>query len=193
MSLLIGFGNKARHGKDSAVNAIKDHINGSSVKLAQYYGYGPREVVVARQFRFAEALYEEARTLHGMTEKDAPLLQRIGAARRAENVNYWVDKVFFGVDDFFKKNPNGVALISDVRYQNEVATLRDRGGYTINVTRLNADGSVYIAPDRPADHPSEVDLDGYNWDFFIRTRSGEEALAAEQAITLYEYIRGLRG
>lgn len=190
MSLLIAFGNKARHGKDSAAEAILAHVKSREVNLGKFYKDPP--VVEARQFRFAEALYEECHQLHGMTEKDAPLLQKVGSDRRKENENYWVDQVFKMADPFLK-NSNNVAIITDVRYKNEAAEIKKRGGYLINVTRLNADGTLFVAPDRPADHPSEVDLDGYNWDFYIRTHSGEAALAADQAITLYEYLRGLRG
>lgn len=190
MSLLIGFGNKARHGKDSAAEAILEHVNGSNRKLAQYYGAD--KAVVARQFRFAEALYEECRQLHGMTEKDAPLLQKVGSDRRRENENYWVDQVFKTADPFLKDS-NNVVLITDVRYQNEAREIKKRGGYLINVTRLNPDGTVFIAPDRPANHPSEIDLDEYNWDYYIRTKSGEQTLSAEYAITLFEYLRSLHG
>ena len=189
MSLLIGFGNKARHGKDSAATAILEHIERRNLSIAKHYDRG--YALPAQQFRFAEALYREARELHDMTEKDAPLLQRIGAERRAENVNYWVDQVFAGIDKFFAAQPHGVAIITDVRYLNEAARIKEAGGYLINIARHNANGSLFVAPDRPADHPSEVELDGYNWDYYIRTRSGEQALAAELAITHFEYLRGL--
>jgi len=56
---------------------------------------------------------------------------------------------------------------------------------------LNPDGTIYIADDRPANHPSEIELDGYAWDFYIKAYSGEAALVADQAITIVEYLRGL--
>jgi hypothetical protein len=189
MSLLLGFGHKARHGKDSACHAIIDHIYWQNQMAEKHLSL--HDVVHVKQFRFAEALYEECRQLHGMTEKDAPLLQKVGAARRAENVNYWVDKVFSEVDAFFQTHPFGVAIITDVRYQNEVAEVKKRGGYTFNITRLNGDGAPFVAPDRDPRHASEIDLNGYNWDFYIKTKTGEEALAGEMAVTIFEYIRGL--
>jgi len=188
MSLLIGIGHRARHGKDSACHAIMNHIERQNRAERHYVD---AQIVHVKQFRFAEALYEECRRLHGMTDKDAPLLQKVGAARRVENVNYWVDKVFEQVDDFFKTHPFGVAIITDVRYQNEVAEVKKRGGYTIDLTRLNSDGTPYVAPDRDPKHQSEIDLDGYNWNFYIRTKTGEDALAGDIAITIFEYIRGL--
>src|ERR1700693_2417216 len=92
---------------------------------------------------------------------------------------------------FFKKFPKGVAIKTDVRYKNGAATIKSKSGYLINVTRLNEDGTPFVAPDRPADHPSEVELDEYNWNYYIRTKDGEQALAAEYAVTLYEFLRGL--
>lgn len=189
MSLLIGFGNKARHGKDSAATAILEHIAARNLSIARHYDKG--YALPAAQFRFAEALYKEARELHGMTEKDAPLLQQIGSQRRSENENYWVNKVSVGTNAFFAAAPHGVVIITDVRYKNEAAWIKANGGFLINVSRYEADGSLFVAPDRPANHPSEVELDGYNWDYYIRTRSGEQALAAELAITHFEYLRGL--
>jgi len=137
-------------------------------------------------FKFAAALYQECREKYGMTEKDAPLLQRIGSERRAENPNYWVDKVFESVPTNL-----GVAVITDLRYQNEAWAIKERGGFTVRIVRLNADGTPYIAGDRPADHPSETDLDGYNFDFRIVAKSGETAWVEQQAITLVEYLLGL--
>ena len=57
--------------------------------------------------------------------------------------------------------------------------------------RLNQDGTQYYSSDRAPDHQSEVALDNYNWDYFIKAKSGQVALVGEQAITLAEYLRGL--
>ena len=122
-----------------------------------------------------------------MTEKDAPLLQRIGSERRAENENYWGDKVFAQID---KVNP-AVAVITDLRYQNEAVAVKARGGYTIQVSRLNPDGAPYVADDRPANHPSEIDLDNHLFDFYIKAYTGEVALIEQLAITIAEFTRSI--
>lgn len=171
MRLLFGIGNRARHGKDSAALAIETYFN------AQH----PRFPLV-QCFKFAEALYDECRQKHGMTEKDAPLLQRIGYERRAENVNHWVDHVAIKMKDF-----KGIGIITDVRYLNEAAWIRSQGGILVNVSRLNDDGSPFVAPDRDPNHPSEKELDNYPWNAYIKTYTGQEALAAEQAITIANY------
>jgi hypothetical protein len=184
MTLVLGVGNKARHGKDTVAEALVDHYTHQQNAFLKHLG-STLNVPTVKQFRFAEALYDECRKLHGMKEKDAPLLQKVGAARRAENPNYWIDKVFSQMGNV------DIAVISDVRYLNEAAAVKKIGGYLLNVTRLNPDGTIYIADDRPANHPSEIELDGYAWDFYIKAYSGEAALVADQAITIVEYLRGL--
>lgn len=169
MTLIVGIGHKARNGKDTAAEALLKYYDKTSFTCSQ--------------FRFAEALYEECRTIHGMTEKDAPLLQKVGAARRAENPNYWIDKVF---DQIAQKPALDVALITDVRYQNEAKHIRDRGGRLINVVRLTANGSRYIADDRPANHPSEIELDDYVWDYDIFSHS--VSFTQRRAIEIVEFL-----
>ena len=183
--LLIGFGNKARHGKDTACEAIADHYNALRERSFKH-GLISKEPRV-QQFRFAEALYDEARTLYGMIGKDAPLLQRIGSERRAQDEYYWVKQVFNQIE---RSQPD-IALISDVRYLNEANFIKGVGGYLVNVARLNADGTPFVADDRPANHPSEVELDEYNWDYRIIAHTGEAAVVGEVAVTIVEYLRGL--
>lgn len=147
---VIGIGHKARHGKDS----IAEH-------LAKNYG--------AMRFSFSDALYDVARVVFGMREKDAPLLQVLGTdvfRRRDEDV--WVRTLYHKMKD---KRP-ALAVISDVRFPNEADMVHDLGGTLIKVSRFNEDGSPFVAPDRPADHPSETGLDNYTaWDFSLRSEA----------------------
>lgn len=172
MRLLIGFGNRARQGKDTAAEAVKHWMTHTGADFPE-----------VRIMKFASALYDTARKEYGMTEKDAPLLQRIGQERREQNPRYWIDRLFFD-----NKNFHGISLISDVRYLNEAHEIRSRGGYLINVRRLNEDGTPFITDDRPADHPSETELDGFNWDGYITTKTGQEALTAELAVTMVNFF-----
>ncbi|MGH7745909.1 MAG: hypothetical protein ACREQ5_14180 [Candidatus Dormibacteria bacterium] len=184
MRLLIGFGNKARHGKDAAAAAIKDHYDRCRDQFKKHDLTVP--VPEVKIFRFAEAIYEVCRKEFGMTTKDAPLLQRVGLERRSICVNYWVEKVEQQLDKF-----NGIALIADVRFKNEAEMVKRIGGFLVNVQRLNADGTPFITDDRPAEHPSEIELDDFNWDYRLVAKTGESDLAGEQAITLTEYLLGL--
>ena len=184
--LLIGVGNRARQGKDVFCEAIISHYN-SLRAIAEQHGV-ISHAPYAQQFRFAKALYQECRQLYGMKEKDAPLLQRVGQERRAQDELYWVNKVFQQIDSY---KPD-IALISDVRYENEARHIQQHGGFLVGVFRMNQDGTRYIADDRPADHPSETELDNWNWDYRLVARTGDAVLLGEQAITLVEYLRGFQ-
>ncbi len=120
--------------------------------------------------------------------KHPKLLQFWGTEfRRAQDPDYWVKKTFANIP----KNAD-IVMITDVRFPNEADAVKQQGGYTVNVQRLRDDGQLYYSSDRPADHISEIALDGYNWDFYIKTKEGHAALTAEMAITLAEYLRGLQ-
>jgi hypothetical protein len=170
MRLLIGFGSKCRQGKDLAAQAIQSYFDGAEID---------EQVQI---FKFADALYDLCRKNYDMKEKDPRLLQKVGIEKRQKNPDFWVDRMFSQADNF-----DGIALVTDVRFKNEAAAIKKRGGFLVNVSTLNDDGSPYISDDRPADHESETDLDGYRWDAFIKTYRNDEALAAELAITLANY------
>lgn len=121
--------------------------------------------------------------------KHPKLLQWWGTEYRRKNFgeSYWADKLFASIP-----SNTDIAVISDVRFLNEVDGIKQRGGYTVNVQRLREDGTQYYATDRPSDHPSETELDNYNWDYRIQSKEGDAGWTAEQAITLAEYLRGLK-
>ena len=185
--LVVGFGSRARQGKDTAGEAVVDYFNKRNERVAKHYDHGIKPIR-AKLYKFADALYRECRELHGMTEKDAPLLQKVGMARRSEDENYWVEQVKKQID----ADKPDIAVITDVRFPNEAKFIHDRCGTLINVTRLHVDGSPFVAGDRPADHPSETALDGYPWDYFIKAHTGEAALVEQLAICIVEFERARR-
>lgn len=179
--IILGFGARAQNGKDTAGEAIKHWYDVQNQLLRQHGLQGGTKVHIAK---FAGALYDECRTLHGMKEKDPILLQNVGMARRDEDQDYWVKRAF----DSIPKGTN-LVIFTDCRFKNEAARIKAEGGHTIEVVRLNEDGTRYFATDRPKDHPSEVDLDDYNWDY--RIVSKQAALTGELAVTIAEFIRSL--
>jgi hypothetical protein len=215
MTLYIGFGNKARQGKDSCATAIRDYYESQNEARLAHLNTWTGSIRVGI-FKYATALYREVNEFLKTVGLDwdstsleipswvqpepnaevselAPygkhptLLQWWGTDyRRAQDTDYWVKKLFQSIPVI-----TDIALISDVRFPNEAEGIKQRGGYNVNVQRLNADGSVYVSEDRPADHPSETALDNWNWDFKLIGSHGHAALLGEQAITLCEYLRGL--
>jgi len=192
--LLLAFGNKARNGKDTAAAAIQDYFDQKLANHIMYYGEVPSKIAalppIVKIFRFADGVYEEARTKYGMTEKNSVLLQQIGHGRRQSDPEYWIRQCFEKIESE-KDSGRLIAIIADMRYRNEAEFVKRRGGFLVNVTRINPDGKPYIAQDRSADHPSEIELDDCNWDY--RIVSKEAALTGEYAVTLVEYLRGIGG
>lgn len=220
--LILGFGNKARNGKDTAAESIRDYF-------ANDYDNGLYAPPVKTGiFKFATALYKEVEDLIGQYGQEAvfsgkfpldipgerkvieipswvtpgdptpapmakygkhpKLLQWWGTEYRRTyfGTNYWVDRLFASIPANLD-----IAMISDTRFPNEADGVKQRGGFAVNVQRLREDGTQYYSSDRPVDHPSEIALDNYNWDFYLKIPHGHAALTGELAIALAAYLRGL--
>ena len=151
---VVGVGYKARQGKDTIANYLAKQFN-------------------AQKFSFSDALYDVARVVFGMEEKDGPLLQVLGTeVFRRRDPDVWVKTVYRKIQD---KAP-AIAVIPDVRFPNEAQMVKDMGGKLIQIQRYLADGERYVASDRPATHPSEVSMDGYkDWDAIIQSKDGDFA------------------
>lgn len=160
--MLVGVNGVAQSGKDS----IAEH-------LIQWHGF--------KRVGFADALREFMYALNPIVEgpglygdwryqdvfdslgyegaKKVPevreLLQRLGtdAGRRVLGEDIWVDTAV-------KRLLPGVSYVfTDVRFPNEAAAVRDRGG---QVWRVNRPGYGPVNG-----HPSETALDGYRFDAVI--------------------------
>lgn len=233
MTLIIGLGNRARHGKDSFAKSVEDHF------ATQYYaavkhglaGYKP---VIVQQVAFADALYREvnewlkvttengrvpyaaegsyvvpptdtstyiqipewvkptpnaevsARAPYG---KHAKLLQWWGTEyRRSQDSDYWIKQWKAAL------NPKAnIVLTTDMRFLNEAAAIKSVGGVTVQVNRKNQDGTRFIDGSRDPNHVSEVELDGYNYDYEITVKTGDLALLDQWAIALVYNLRALKG
>ena len=185
--LLIGFGHRARQGKNTAADAILDVC--------------PLETDV-HQYAFADALRSEVRTacakfgtqydlikewqlngimpdwVHFEEPKPRSLLQWWGTDyRRTQDPLYWVKKLRATLS----QHNVDVALITDVRFPNEGDFIHELGGHVVKCTRIGAtDVDVH-------EHASESEMDGYTgWDFFI-----EAATVAEnhkQALDIFAKV-----
>jgi hypothetical protein len=149
---VIGVGHKARQGKDTLANWFLDNVKGT------------------RRYSFADDLKAFARVL-GMREKNAPLLQALGSeVFRSLNSDIWIECLYARL---LEERPR-VAIIPDCRFPNEAALVQVLNGIMVKVSRLNPDGTPFIAADRPATHPSECALDTYaGWDCTVTVPSGK--------------------
>lgn len=214
-TVVIGFGHKARRGKDTAVSAIIE-------KYGQQFDI--------RRYAFADALKTEvneaAKSANGMLglftllpaiakqqtgkplpewvtyDKDAPmddplcplgkqraLLQWWGTEfRRDRDPYYWVKKLRSRIE---AEQPQ-FALISDLRFMNEAIFIASMYGVSVRVERTGYSSIVTEA------HQSEHELDNFNYDCVIEAGDGdleevkkcanyvfEEVLARVQGTTVF--------
>jgi hypothetical protein len=149
---LIGFGHKARHGKDYAAKIIHEAFP-----------------AVTQRFAIADGIRMLCRTQYGMTEKDAPLLQRIGTEWRDKDPGVWIRALHYQIAEV----KPAFALITDIRMRSEADWITQMGGVLVKVTRFNDDGTPYVDPSRDPQHITETDLDGYVFGNTLTNRGDE--------------------
>jgi hypothetical protein len=184
--LIILFGHKARHGKDTVVKTIIDAY---------------KDKYDVRRYAFADELKNEVEGLDKLamcarygvaydfnppmddplcpTGKQSSLLQAHGAHMRTINPYHWVNKL----GNKIEKDKPQIALISDMRYKNERLWGLANDGYTVNVTRQG-----YVDLSRDPNHESEVDLDGMPYDFYISVPEGNLEELRADALDVFEQI-----
>ena len=185
----MGFGHKARQGKDVAcqtiVEAFKDRYD------IRHYSFGnelKKEVNGLDQFEWCLKLGVQydinppmndplCQTRHG---KQGPLLQKYGTEyRRAQDNFYWVKKLRAMLE---AEQPQ-IALISDVRFPNEMMFCKAFGGFTVKVSRYG-----YTDLSRDPNHISETALDNAKFDYEIQVLDGELDQLKKDAVTVMGLI-----
>lgn len=207
-TVIIGFGYKARHGKDESVKAIIAE-RGGQYDVRQYaFGTILKEEVNAA----AEAaggmleLFKQGGVQEGdvftpfaewvIYDADAPmddplcplgkhrtLLQWWGTElRRQQDTNYWVKKLAAVIE---AERPR-IALISDMRFPNEVSWIKsDRNsGFVCRVDRIGYKSAMY-------NHPSETALDFMSeedWHYIIQVGDGNVEELKRDAVVVFDLI-----
>lgn len=127
---VVGITGAARHGKDELAKALLRRIAG------------------AERFAFSDAVAVEARANGWMTTRDAAVLQRVGTRyREVFDEDVWVKCLHGAIED---RRP-AVAIVTGLRYPNELAWLRAVNGTLIGIIRDYAPPLV----DRDPSHPVE--------------------------------------
>jgi hypothetical protein len=161
---VIGFGSKARQGKDVAAAALAKEVTG------------------ARIYAFSDAISTYCRVAHGMKTRDPVLLQRVGLDARRSNPSTWIDALYWRIHEDSPK----LALITGVRFPDEVQMIRDMGGKVWRIDRFARDGHRFVASDRAPDHPTETALDNVSLDTIIRNDGSLEDFRRRVVATYLE-------
>ena len=113
---VLGITGAARHGKDELARAI----------VRVYPG--------AERFAFSDAVAAVARSRYGMLTRNAAQLQEVGTLYRQHQDDIWLRCLYGAIAD---KRPI-LAVVTGVRYQNEIGLISAMGGKVVGVRRLNA-------------------------------------------------------
>ncbi len=171
--ILIGLGAKARQGKTYVSNYMKEtypeiECYAFADELKRYCKEHHNELVpqwqLAHQVKHLPLAKEDP--IYGYTA----ILQWYGTEIvRKRNPNQWVDIVA----EKIRKDKTEIAIVTDVRFPNEAAYIKNHDGYLVEVIRHNEDGTRYYDPNRDKNHASETALDDYlGWDYSILCKSG---------------------
>lgn len=156
-ALIVGFGHRARQGKDLAIRTLQEQLPGGRVV----------------RLGFGDALKAYCRAHHGMTRKDGWLLQAVGEQRRQENPGIWVAALYWTLQELdADAQAPFIACVPDVRHYNECDFVLGIGGRLCKMVRTMT-GRAYIADDRDPNHISETALDDYPWPNIITAETGD--------------------
>ena len=82
-----------------------------------------------------------------------------GSTNRFVRSDYWTDKAFQDIEQKLKASP--LVVVSDLRYKSEIAQFKERF----------EDKAVFVRVNRhlesPSNDPSEIDLNGHPFDYYI--------------------------
>lgn len=146
---VICISGKARHGKDTLANMMKDHLEqkGQRVLIAHFGDLV--KYICEKYFNWDGQKDERGRTL----------LQYVGTdVVRTQRPDYWTGFVM-GVLQLFP-NEWDYVLIPDCRFPNEVECFRNNGFDSVNI-RINRPDFVSNLTPEQLNHPSETAMDDY--------------------------------
>lgn len=213
MGTLIGLGYKARQGKNFVANYMVEHatrevgvqmscVDGKIVctklpdKNIKLYAFADELKLYCAEHH--DELLEQWQLIN-QTQRNPPwkndpiygcttILQWYGTdVARKQDPDTWVKALDARLS---RENPE-IAIVTDVRFPNEAAYIKQNAGYLVEVRRYNTDGSQFLDKDRDPNHPSEVALDDYEgWDFIITCKDGDLKGLKSMSIGVYNLVTG---
>ena len=162
MSQIVVISGKSGHGKDTFAALMKQNLPNKNILI----------------IHFADPVKWMCREFFNwngdkITPQGRGLLQYVGTdLMRAYDENYWCRMIAEFLAAVEQRNLFDWIFIPDARFPNEVETIQEycSNVTTVRVKRLNKDGSLYKNPnltEQQHNHPSEVSLDNYNFDYII--------------------------
>ena len=167
---------KAQHGKDTFASAFKKEAENKSGYKTLIIKYGDILKYVCKEYF----------NWNGETDEvGRQILQQVGTNLcRNNNPDVWVNCVIEIVKGL--QTEYDFVCIPDVRFPNEITAWEntDFFTFTVRLTRVNEDGTPFDngLTEEQKQHPSEVALDDYRFNYEIYNQNINDINAAAQAI-----------
>jgi len=178
--MIIGLGYKARSGKDTIANYLKEVHGFKRIAFADALKEACRAI-----FDFNdEQLYGNQKEVEDPYWKLTPryVLQFVGTEcmREVFHKDIWVKAV---EKKILSSNDNWV--ITDMRFPNEAEAVQRWGGFLVRVDRPNAGATGGIVS-----HPSEISMDNFDeWDYTLRNDVQVHAALYAKVEEMFEYLK----
>jgi len=169
MNMLIAISGKQRAGKDTVANYLVDNYGFRRISFAQpiktlavsYFGLDPKDVYVNKP------------------DYVRKVLQDIGKIGRYINEDFWVEQALRSY------NPKDNIVISDLRFQNEARYLKSLDGILVRIESDYHD-RLTRGPLTNEEDISEIDLDDYQFDYYLYNNSSLGELYMQVDILMEE-------
>lgn len=162
---LIGIAGPARSGKDTLGKILQ------LVHNAKLYGFAdPLKAAASKMFGIDPAIFsgdnpnrEEIDPRWGYSPRH--LLQLLGTegGRYTFREDMWIINAQQALDKYRVENPDGLFVVTDVRFDNEASWIRSLGGCIVHMQRLNSGIQ--------SDHSSEAGVCS-TWEDFVMPNDG---------------------
>lgn len=177
MIKIITISGKAEAGKDLTATILKEKLELKN-----------KRVLITRYADLVKYFAKQYFNWDGnKDEKGRTLLQWLGTDNvRKKEPNYWVDFIKGFVKLF--QNEFDYVLIPDCRFPNEI-NLWKQDGWNItalHIERLNYENHLTLEQRL---HPSEIALDNFNFDYYIKSKNNIEDLK-EKINDFLTYLNG---
>lgn len=181
--ILIGFSGRARHGKTECMLAVKEYAERAHHTVG-IYDVGSMILKACHiSGRLPATLKRE-----DMKKEDIQVLIDVGKELKNQfGQDYFANMVVQNAKD----EHCDIAMCPNLRLPIEADVFRKSGGIIVRVTRLNADGSLFISSDRDPNDVTETALQFWPADYYLTNVNNPRGaeLLKRQAAVLYQYIK----
>lgn len=166
---------KAQHGKDTAAEVIKNHLEASGKRVLITHYADLLKFVCVKFFDWDGKKDERGRTL----------LQYVGTdVISSQQPNYWVNFII-SILKFFESEWDYV-LIPDCRYPAEVTRMKEEfDTLLLRVERPNFESGL---TEKQKQHVSETSMDNYDFDAVIQNDSTLESFRSKLELFTAAYL-----